>query len=169
MPRCTHDLWSPRAWPAWRQVVNGGPPVDEAWRGLPEKHQRWTTLAPGKEGVAGAHLCGMLPMRWWSWRRAAADLQWAVTTSWWSYSGMDQRRLWEGDWIEENLVEKYTHQKGVAMAAILVREAVLRWPGWWVWQNHLGKGSIARINLSDSRWSKNTINTQVQYHILKFK
>jgi hypothetical protein len=28
-----------------------------------------------------------------------------------------------------------------------------------VWQNHLGKGFIARINLSDSRWSENTINT----------
>jgi hypothetical protein len=28
-----------------------------------------------------------------------------------------------------------------------------------MWQNRLGKGSIARINLSDSRWSENTINT----------
>jgi hypothetical protein len=28
-----------------------------------------------------------------------------------------------------------------------------------VWQNHLEKGSVTRINLSDSRWSKNTINT----------
>jgi hypothetical protein len=28
-----------------------------------------------------------------------------------------------------------------------------------LWQNHLGKGSITRINLSDSRWSENTINT----------
>jgi hypothetical protein len=29
-----------------------------------------------------------------------------------------------------------------------------------MWQNHLGKGFIARINLSDSRRSENTINTQ---------
>jgi hypothetical protein len=28
-----------------------------------------------------------------------------------------------------------------------------------MWQNHLGKGSVARINLSDSRRSENTINT----------
>jgi hypothetical protein len=28
-----------------------------------------------------------------------------------------------------------------------------------MWQNHLGKGFIARINLSDSRWSENTIKT----------
>jgi hypothetical protein len=28
-----------------------------------------------------------------------------------------------------------------------------------LWQNHLGKGFVARINLSDSRWSENTINT----------
>jgi hypothetical protein len=28
-----------------------------------------------------------------------------------------------------------------------------------VWQNHLRKGSVARINLSDSRRSENTINT----------
>jgi hypothetical protein len=28
-----------------------------------------------------------------------------------------------------------------------------------LWQNHLEKGSVARINLSDSRWSENTINT----------
>jgi hypothetical protein len=28
-----------------------------------------------------------------------------------------------------------------------------------VWQNHLGKGFVDRINLSDSRWSENTINT----------
>jgi hypothetical protein len=28
-----------------------------------------------------------------------------------------------------------------------------------LWQNHLREGFIARINLSDSRWSENTINT----------
>jgi hypothetical protein len=27
------------------------------------------------------------------------------------------------------------------------------------WQNHLGEGFVARINLSDSQWSENTINT----------
>jgi hypothetical protein len=28
-----------------------------------------------------------------------------------------------------------------------------------LWQNHLGKGFVTRINLSDSRWRENTINT----------
>jgi hypothetical protein len=28
-----------------------------------------------------------------------------------------------------------------------------------LWQNHLGKWFVARINLSDYRWSENTINT----------
>jgi hypothetical protein len=28
-----------------------------------------------------------------------------------------------------------------------------------MWQNHLEEGSVTRINLSDSRWSENTINT----------
>jgi hypothetical protein len=28
-----------------------------------------------------------------------------------------------------------------------------------MWQNHLGKGFIGKINLSDSWWSENTINT----------
>jgi hypothetical protein len=28
-----------------------------------------------------------------------------------------------------------------------------------LWQNHLGEGFVVRINLSDSRWSENTINT----------
>jgi hypothetical protein len=28
-----------------------------------------------------------------------------------------------------------------------------------LWQNHLRKGFVARINLSDSRWSEKTINT----------
>jgi hypothetical protein len=27
-----------------------------------------------------------------------------------------------------------------------------------LWQNHLEKGSVARFNLSDSRWNENTIN-----------
>jgi hypothetical protein len=38
-----------------------------------------------------------------------------------------------------------------------------RW--WWVWQNHLGEGFIARINLSDSQWSENTINIH-KYNII---
>jgi hypothetical protein len=28
-----------------------------------------------------------------------------------------------------------------------------------MWQNHLGEGFITKINLSDSRWNENTINT----------
>jgi hypothetical protein len=31
----------------------------------------------------------------------------------------------------------------------------------WVWQNHLREGFVTRINLSDSRWSENTINTHM--------
>jgi hypothetical protein len=34
-----------------------------------------------------------------------------------------------------------------------------------LWQNHLGEGFIARIILSDSRWSENTINTH-KYNII---
>jgi hypothetical protein len=35
----------------------------------------------------------------------------------------------------------------------------LSFPVILVWQNHLGEGFVIRINLSDSRWSENTINT----------
>jgi hypothetical protein len=31
---------------------------------------------------------------------------------------------------------------------------------WFMWQNHLREGFVARINLSDFRWSENRINTQ---------
>jgi hypothetical protein len=34
-----------------------------------------------------------------------------------------------------------------------------------LWQNHLGSGFVARINLSDSRQSENTINTH-KYNII---
>jgi hypothetical protein len=34
-----------------------------------------------------------------------------------------------------------------------------------LWQNHLEKGFIVRINLSDSQWSENTINTY-KYNII---
>jgi hypothetical protein len=50
----------------------------------------------------------------------------------------------------------------------LTANVILKYGMGWrlkLWYNHLGEGFIARINLSDSRWSENTIGTH-KYNII---